>query len=514
MKKAYFFYYLILTVAFGILIVRLFDLTIIRGAENRELSDGQRIRVKKIKASRGIIFDKEGRPLVRNIPLYKKCQEPDRCRLLTHEEALRLESASQDSDLIIEIGREYLYPEATAHVLGYLSEAAPDEVESGKYTLGQMVGRGGIEEQYNADLSGTDGEELVEVDSLGQTIRKIGQKEGTAGKNLYLNLDLDLQRRAYESLKTVKGAVIAQDSQGRILAFVSSPSFNPNKLEENVLVSPDYPLFNRIISGAYPPGSTFKIITATAGLEEEKINNETLITDSGQIVIGNYRYSNWFFSKYGKTEGEINVVRALARSTDTFFYKLGEMVGARSLIRWAQNFDLGKLSGIDLPGEITGFLPDSDKLSNWFLGNTYHLSIGQGYIGLTPLQVNQMTGVVATGGKICRPQVVKDNVRQPNCRQVTISTKTVETITQGMIGACSSGGTAFPFFNFNPNVACKTGTAEYENPEGKTHAWLTAFAPSDKPEIVVTVLVEGGGEGSSVAAPIAKDIMLEYFQDK
>ncbi|MEK7556358.1 MAG: penicillin-binding transpeptidase domain-containing protein, partial [Patescibacteria group bacterium] len=233
---------------------------------------------------------------------------------------------------------------------------------------------------------------------------------------------------------------------------------------------------------------------------------------------------------YGRTEGEIDTVRAIARSTDTFFYKVGEFVGPERLAFWARKFGLGQDSGVDLPGEVSGLVPDPEwklktKGERWFLGNTYHMAIGQGDVAASPLQVNVMTSVVASGGKRCRPKVVQveqvDQVEQ-GCEELGIGEETLKVIRKGMLGACATGGTAFPFFNFEPSVACKTGTAQTVGEN--THAWLTAFGglPNESgsgnfrinPNIVLTVLVEEGGEGSRVAGPVAREILQEWFSEQ
>lgn len=575
MRGRILFYYTLLVLAFGLLALRLFVLMVVEGARNRELSEGQRIRIRKITAPRGMIFDRRGKPLVRNIPVYRECPASGgvqsaslaesrraKCKVITREEALKLEAQDKESDLVVDVGREYPYGEAMAHLLGYLGEVNEEEVKNPKlkvksYNLGDLTGRTGIEEQYEDILRGVDGGELVEVNSVGQTVRKIGRQEPVAGRDIRLSVDADLQVVAWESLKDLpvgrqatKGAVVIQEAKtGQVLALVSSPSFDPNKLTEEVLHNPDYPLFNRAISGAYPPGSTFKIITATAGLEEGKIDAQTKIEDPGVITVGVYKYTNWYFTQYGKTEGVIDLVQAIKRSTDTFFYKVGEFVGAKKLVEWGKAFGLSKASGIDLPNEIGGFLPDPQ--GEWFLGNTYHLAIGQGHLGLTPLQVNMMTGVIASGGQLCRPEVRagdlpagplrseaskagREGERVKECRDLRLKSETLRLIKEGMREACSPGGTAFPFFDFDipglpaeesqhearltgpsaktGRVACKTGTAEFNDPAGRTHAWLTAFVPADNPEVVVTALVEAGGEGSSIAAPIVKRVLIEYFR--
>jgi len=514
MKDRLFFFWFMLFSFFGILFFRLFWLTIIEGDKNRVLADGQRIRLVKIRAPRGEIFDRNGKLLTRNIPLFRKCEtENEKCQEITREEALDLEVQGKESQIQIDVGRDYLYGEATAHLLGYLGEASKEEIESGRWKAGDFLGKTGVEEAYEKVLGGKDGAELLEVDTWGRTVRKIGQKEPVAGKTITLSIDADLQNVAFRALEGKKGAVVAQNPKtGEILALVSSPSFDPNQITEKDLLSPDNPFFNRAISGNYPPGSTFKIVTSAAALEEGKITGDTKIEDSGVITVGRYRYANWYFTQYGKTEGIVNVVWALKRSTDTFFYKVGEWVGAKKLVEWGRRFGLGRVLGIDIPGESAGFLPDPDK--DWFLGNTYHLSIGQGNLGLTPLQVNAVTAMIASGGKLCKPRVLKmEEGKTGDCQDIDLKKETINLISAGMREACSLGGTAFPLFNFTPPVACKTGTAEFDDPRGRTHAWLTAFAPVGNPEIVVTALVEAGGEGSRVAAPIVRKVLEEYFRD-
>lgn len=508
-------FWAVLVISFGILFSRLVQLSFFEGERNRLLADSQRIRTKKITAERGIIYDRNQKPLVRNWPLYQQCVEgKPKCEIVDRLKALSLQADGKDSNLGITIGRKYLFPAQMAHVLGFLGEATEEEVKQNKYLIGDYVGRTGIEQAYDEILRGFDGGELVEIDTEGKTIRVIGQKEPIAGKDLYLNIDARLQEAAYTALAGVKGAVVVQNPQnGEVLALVSSPSFNPDDISQKELDNPDQPFFNRAISGEYPPGSTFKIVSAAAALETGKITESTLIKDEGIIHIGPYSYSNWYFTSRGKTEGSINVVRAIARSTDTFFYKMGEMVGAQKIIDWAKVFKLGNKLGIEIPGESDGYLPDPTN-NEWFLGNTYHLAIGQGSLGLTPLQVNAFTGVIASGGKWCKPKIVKttDNRgNRGNCQEIKISENTLRIIKKGMKEACAPGGTATQFVDFTSQIACKTGTAEFNDPKKRTHAWFTAFAPIDNPQISVTVLVEAGGEGSVVSAPIAKKVLETYF---
>jgi len=497
-SKIYFFLGL-LAIGFLILAGRLFELQIIFGSQNRALAEGNRIKKEILPAPRGMIYDRNGKELVRNVPIYRvKEQENERVekneeyKEISREEALKMEARGETENLRLDIGREYLYGKALAHVLGYLGEVNEEEVKSGKFKPGDLIGRMGVEEQYDSLLRGQDGGEVYEVDAGGHKIREIGKIEPIPGHNLYLSIDAELSKLAYDSLEGKSGAVVATDPQnGQVLVLVSSPSFDPKNITP-MLDNPEKPFFNRAISGAYPPGSTFKIVVSTAGLEEGKINGETTWNDIGEIRVGDYVYRNWYFTQYGRTEGEVNVVKALKRSTDTFFYKVGEWLGPTKLAEWAKVFGLGKKTGIDLPSEVSGLVPSPDwkeKLGgHWFLGDTYHFAIGQGDVLLTPLQDNLMASIIANGGKICQPHVGDLGNLGNLCQDLKIKPENINLVKEGMKEACSSGGTAFPLFDFQPQAACKTGTAEFGDPTGKTHAWLTAFAPLDNPQIVVTAL--------------------------
>lgn len=393
---------------------------------------------------------------------------------------------------------------------------------------GDLIGRSGFEEFYDCLLRGTDGEELIEVDTKGRKIRVLGKKEPVAGSDLKTNISYDLQEKVAELLKDKKGGIIVSDPQGQILALYSSPSFDPNlflgsqsnkdKVAE-ILKDGNFPLLNRTIGGQFHPGSIFKPLIALASLEEGKIDASYTFNDQGQIEIktpyGNFVYNNWYFTQYGGREGTINLIRALARSTDTFFYTIGELTGIDNLVKWAKKFGFDKDSGIDLSGEIGGLVPSPEwkkkvKNEDWFLGNTYNFSIGQGELAVTPIEINRYVAAIANGGKICTPQIINKG-ETPKCTDLKIEKENLDLIKKGMTGACSAGGTGFTFFGFSPQVACKTGTAE-TNEDGKTHAWFTFFAPNDLPEIVTTVLVERGGEGSKVAGPIAREIADFWFK--
>lgn len=494
-----------------ILFGRLFFLQVIKGGEFRSLADNNRVKEEIIHAPRGIIYDRNGYPLVRNIPGFRVHQADGKIKIISREEALILQASGlSKNDLEIDSLREYLYPEDFSQVLGY---------------LGEGIGKAGLEKEYQETLSGTDGKKLIETNARGIEERALGELKAKPGQDLKTTLDLPLQKKANEAMKEVKkGVVVVADPRnGEILALVSKPTFNPNLFTigkkgvdvQGILNDKDNPLFNRAISGTYPPGSTFKIITAAAGLETGAISKETKIEDIGILRVGQFSFPNWYFLQYGKLEGFLDIVGALRRSNDIFFYKVAEMVGLEKLSAMAKNFGVGQKLGIDLEGEAGGLFPsEAWKIKNindkWYLGDTYHLGIGQGYLLTTPLQMNSWTSVIANSGILYQPHLVKAQSAKVKAQNF-LKRETINLIKEGMREACSPGGTGWPFFEFKIPVACKTGTAEFGDPQNKTHAWFTVFAPVESPQIVVTVLVEEGGEGSNVAAPIAKQILEEWF---
>lgn len=525
----------LLLIVFAVFFLRLFQLQIVDGKTNRFLAENNRIARIKIEAPRGLILDRRGEILAKNEPVYVlQEKETDKGQTITRQEALLLQSEGNDAELRIKLRRLYPQREVFSHVIGYLGEVTEKELKEGKmdlkgYRQGNLLGRVGLEAAYEEELAGREGSEVVEVDTQGKIIRRMGRILPSAGKTLTLAIDKKVQEVAAKAMEGKRGAVVAANPQtGEILAFYSSPSFDPTLFspegdrDELVGIINDEtnrPLLNRVIAGLFAPGSTFKIVTSIAGLEEEKITARTLINDPGVITVGDFKYHNWYFTSYGKTEGEVDLAKALARSTDTYFYKLGEMTGIEKIVSWAEKFGVNKKTGIDLPGELAGFIATPEwkkrvKGESWFLGNTYHIAIGQGDLSLTPLAVNQVMAVIASGGKICQPRMLRlgaeNTPYEAECREVGIKKEYLKAVEKGLIAACSEGGTGWPFFGFKPQVACKTGTAEIGE-EDKTHAWFTVYAPVDNPEIVLTVLVERGGEGSSVAGPIAKEILEEYF---
>jgi penicillin-binding protein 2 len=536
---------------FFVLLARLADLQLIKGKYYKVLAEGNRIRRVPIVAARGKIYARGGEVLVGNTEVKKKVAFDLEEGYIKSED---IKGASEE-EIITEWERNYPYGSQIAHISGYLGEVSEDEVgkiraqcpAKGPRRIGSLVGRSGLEQQYDCILSGVDGEELVEVDAQGMRIRTLGRKEPIAGDDIKTTIDIGLQQKVAKLLAEEaeipsdrKGAFIATDMNGEVLAYYSSPSYDPNVFIKGdaegvsaLLEDERQPLFSRVIGGRYHPGSVYKPVVAIAALEEGKIDDNYTYVDNGRITIesiyGDYTFNNWYFTQYGRTEGEIDVVKAIARSTDTFFYKVGELVGIDRLYGWSQEFGLDANTKIDIPGEVAGLIPSPEwkeevKGERWFLGNTYHMSIGQGDIAVTPVALNAAIGAIANRGNLCPPHILHD-VSSGECKQIQIDEKSAELVIKGMVDACSSGGTAYTFFDFKEkreiDVACKTGTAETDDFSEDTHAWFTVFAPAGEreedfkgKEIVATVLVEKGGEGSKVAGPIAREVFDYWFESK
>jgi penicillin-binding protein 2 len=344
--------------------------------------------------------------------------------------------------------------------------------------------------------------------------------------------------------------------------MVSRPSFDPNlftmgpgylaasdssylSLSDILLDSQNQPLLDRSISGTYPPGSTFKLVVASSGLENKIIDENYQVEDTGVLQVGAFSFSNWYYTGYGGKDGEVNVVKGIKRSNDIFFYTLAGKVGVDTVSETAKKFGLGKTLGIDLQGEATGLVPTPEwkqKIigEQWYLGDTYHYGIGQGFLLTTPLQVNGWTQAIANGGTLYQPHLLKD-LKPHILGSNLLDQHSSDLIREGMVEACSPGGVAWPLFNYtikNPRlkvdgknileapqatttagfqdfrhvvIACKTGTAENGGNNTLAHAWITLFAPAYNPQIVVTVLSENSGEGSNIAGPIAKQILDAWF---
>lgn len=481
-----------LVLVFAVFFSRAFFITVMMHRYYNELAGSNRVRTDVVEAPRGIISDRNGKLIATNILVDAK------------------------------VVRHYPDGEVAAGLVGYVSDG---------------IGVAGLEKQYQGDLAGVAGERIVEETASGKEVKEISIRPATPGKEIKLNLDLGLQTVVYQFLKdrlsiTGKaGAVVVSKVSGEVLSLVSLPSFDPNLFLTNgrrgsqggiysdaqaVIADEERkPLFNRAISGNFPPGSVFKIVTALTGLADGTINESDTFEDSGEIKVGIYRFGNWLFDKYGKTEGRITVTKALARSNDIFFYRLGEKIGIDKLVEYGRKLGLGEKTGIDLPGEADGLLPsplwmEKEKGTRWFLGDTYHVSIGQGDLLVTPLQMNRVFAQVVSG-KQCPPRLSGKG----ECTDLKIDERARKTVMEGMRMACESGGTGFPFYDYKGAVFCKTGTAQHGGEEAKPHAWMGVVIPKGKVDdwVVITVMLDEAGEGSEQAGPVARKI-VDYWLNR
>jgi penicillin-binding protein 2 len=460
-------------------------LQIIERGQHQLTSYANHVEIKRENAPRGVVYDRMGSALVQN-----EIQEG-------------------------KIKRTYPLANAIAPIMGYLSEVKKEEIgclDGLCYSQGMIIGRAGVEQMLEYLLRGKDGGRLVEVDSAGHEVRELGNNKAEPGSDVHLSLDSRLQKIMYEALEGKKGSAVALDMQGKVLGLASSPAYDASDVTKYLADTEQLYFLNRPIAATYPPGSIFKVVTALAGLSEGKITSETEYEDTGELKVGIYRYGNWYFDQYGRKEGSINVSRALARSNDIYFYKVGEEVGVDTLVKWARKFGLGEKTGIELPGEKAGLVPDrlwKERATGekWFLGNTYHLAIGQGDLLVTPVQAARMT-LAAVSGRLCKVSILKDS--SVECRDLGLKTEDLETVKDGMKQVCQTGGTAFPFFGFEPWVICKTGTAQHSGQKTKEdlpHAWISVGYPGENPEMILIVMLESAGEGSAEAGPVAKTII-------
>ena len=506
-NNLFFLYSAFILLFFVFLTIRLFNLTIVKGNYYRRLSDENRIRRVVIEPKRGDILDRNGIVLTTSI----------------------LGNAEEEKDRI-KSKRIYNSAQITSAILGYRQIANSNELKDDncrvKLKLGDKVGKKGIEKIYECDLRGRNGEKLIELDAHGKILKTLSVISPENGKTIRLAIDLNLQKTAYEQLKNQEGAVIAiKPKTGEILAFVSSPTFNPQDFEDqnknqidDYLKNKNNPLFNRLTEGTYPIGSVIKPFIAVGALEDKKIDKDTKVEDTGIIKAGPITFGNWYFLEYGKTEGEVDVVKGIKRSNDIFFYKVGEKLGPVRIKNWVNKFGFGEKTNLPIDQE-EGIIPspfwkEEILKEQWYLGDTYNMAIGQGYMLVTPLQVVQATAVFANDGKICDLNFLKSD--KEKCKSLGISNNSLSLVRKGMKEACSTGGTGWPLFDFTVNskkiqTACKTGTAESSDKKSDPHAWISVFAPYENPEIVLTVLVENGGQGSDIAGPIAKEILQTFF---
>ncbi len=547
--------------------LRLFQLQVVNGDRNRELADTNRIRLVPKRPARGTIFDRNGKILAgsrlsHTVSIWPIALPRDQWstvveRLSTvlsippEEIQQRLEQAGYESIESITIARgispaqatalaEYTnelpgvrleaeavrnYPsgDLAAHVIGYTGELTDEQLADRReqgYRLGDVVGQMGAEAAFESTLHGAWGGQQVEVDSSGRIISILGDKPATAGQDVQLTIDLELQRVAEAALGTRKGAIVAMDPRnGAILAMASWPTYDPNIFTARIseaqwqqLQGVDKPFLNRSLQ-AFPPASTFKVVTTAAAIESGQYSPNTVLSTSAYIQVGGIRFGEWNRAGFGP----LGFTGALAQSANTFFYQVGMRIGSPTLIEMTRRFGFGRKTGIEIGAEESaGLVPDDDWKREtldtpWVPGDTINMSIGQGFMRATPLQVANMFAVAANDGYRVTPHLLKDNEEHRNWKEsIELSDATLDVLHRGLRQAVASGTARALNVSHLPPVAGKTGTAEA--PPGPSHAWFGGYAPLDNPEIVVVTFAENsGGGGGGTAAPMALQVMEAYF---
>ncbi len=554
---------------FGGIGYRLAYLQLVEGESYRERAENNRIRIIPKQPVRGNMFDRKGRILATtrlshslylwpraqkqanwsetlsrlsqllNIPQEEIQQRVEQAgyhsstliriaRSLTPAQITAIEeyiSELKDVEIDVETVRHYPHGDLAAHILGYTGELNPQELKKRKsegYRMGDIVGKMGAEASFEQQLRGEWGGLMLEVDGAGRAMKLLGQKKAKAGRDVALTLDLEVQKAAEAALNNRKGAIVALDpNNGAVLAMVSYPTFDPNVFSSRItpeiwkkLQGKGNPFVNRAMRG-FPPASTFKIVTQTAGMESGKYPPNTVLGTYAAINVGGTLFREW----NGAGFGSMGYVRALAWSSNTFHGQIGRGVGGPTLIEWARRYGLGQKTGIDLGEESPGLIADDawkqERFNwGWTDGDTVNMSIGQGFTLATPLQMAVVFAVPANGGYKVKPHLLKDDGEAKQEREsLNLKPGTVSKLRQGLRAVVASGTGRALSVSELPPAGGKSGTAEA--PPGEDHAWFGAFAPFDKPEIVVVAFAEhSGGGGGSVAAPMVRQVMEAYFKNK
>jgi penicillin-binding protein 2 len=543
-------------------------------------SEANRIREIIIPPQRGLIKDRNGKILASNIASFQVAIIRENCRdidqsyekiaqLLQLEssvlkeridkyrflpafqpivikEDLNLEEVSQVKarqaefpELVIqsEPKRSYLHETFAAHVIGYLQEISPEEIRQSHRARrpGDLVGKTGIEREYEDILVGKEGHVLEIADSLGRRMGEISRIEPIPGQDINLSLDFAIQSRAEELLEGREGALVAMKPKtGEILALASYPTFDPNKFINRfspeewlaLLRDPEYPLENRAIRGLYAPGSIFKLVMALGALDSRVINEWQTYYCSGSTLIYGHPFACWFKGGHGS----MNLSNGIKNSCNIYFYQVGKAMGIEEIARYSRMLGLGSLTGIDISGEKPGLVPDPDwkkkaRDEPWYPGETISVSIGQGPLQVTPLQIATSTALIANRGRGVVPFLFRKRTPDETlASRADIQESTFDKVITGMWRSVNDEGTGRAAKVQGFDVCGKTGstqvisrkTAEKLGEDEKivkTHSWFSGFAPKDDPEIVVTILVEYGGMGGSTAAPLAREIFSLYWEN-
>ncbi len=579
---------IIVLVAFLALGLRLFHLQVVQGEEYRRLSENNCIRLQDIDPPRGQILDRQRRLLVDNRPSFNLVMVPrdakpvdaTLARLavgtgmdpeeLTHV-AGRASSAYRpvvlrtdiDRDLLAAVEarrydlpgisvdvkalRRYVYGDSACHLIGYMGEISAQELAGGHYPgcrSGDFIGKFGIEKNCEHFLRGQPGGRQVEVDARGQVIRVLKSVDAIPGQDVVLTIDQRLQAVAEQCLGNIAGAVVAVDpNSGEVLAMASRPGFDPNAFVGGInrqqwqalVENPRRPMENKAIQATYPPASTYKIVTALAGLQEGVIDVRSEFFCPGQLRYGNRSYRCW--KRWG--HGNLNVVEAISQSCDVFFYHVGINLGVDRLARYARSCGLGSRTEVGLDQEDAGLIPTAAWKKGrfgvaWQGGENLSVAIGQGYNLVTPIQLAMMIAAVGNGGTLYRPQLVLavesadgrviQRMKPKIKGSLDVSAPNMGLVREGLWRVVQGDrGTARAIRLEGIDISGKTGTAQVFSRKGETdpkgevadhlkdHAWFVAYAPSEAPQIAVAVIIEHGEHGSSVAAPVARAVIRAYL---
>lgn len=542
---------------------RLAYLQLVEGSHNRQLADQNRIRSISIVADRGNLVDRKGTAIVtnrlsRSVYLYPREQTKEQWQtsaqkiselldipkeeILKKLEAVKYRSVSPVRILrgldekkytaLYEVGqirglevqaestRQYPYGTLAAHVLGYIGEATPDDLKANpEFPNGMLVGQMGIERIQDPILRGTWGSRLIEVDAGGKELKMLGVQQPVAGLPLQLTLDVKLQQAAEKALAGRRGAVVALDVKtGGVLVMASGPTFDPNmftrKISEKAwkaLQSQDHPFLNRTLQG-YPPGSTFKIVTAMAAMKSGKFSADSMLPTFSAINIG-----GTYFHEHGDASyGTIGFRDALAVSSNTFFYQLGMSIGPEAISNWGGKFGVGTTSTMGLDGASHGLIPTPDQKEKlfkepWYVGDTVSTAIGQGMVQMTPLEMAVMVSTVANGGKRVKPHLFANQTYQPNMQPESLGFEpsALKVLQEGLTAVVQAGTAQSLNDGSIPLTAGKTGTAEVQGQED--NSLYVGYGPVSNPQIAIAVVVENGGYGATAAVPIAHEIYKAFF---
>ncbi|MCK4353236.1 penicillin-binding protein 2 [candidate division WOR-3 bacterium] len=573
-EKRITFLFILISTMFLILVVRLASLQLVSAQKYRKLAKENYVRPDPVDAPRGIIYDRNKKVLVDNIPSYTIIIDSNSVtqkekvefssllsclprsdkrsgtetanrklnpnftqytiRKVPFEIVCKLEEKKERfPNICIKIQplRRYHQDKIFSHPIGYIGEISKKELKIyPEYRLGIFIGKSGIEKEYEKFLKGKDGTRYVEVDARGYELEPLSYVSPEPGCDVWLTIDAELQALVYDILPS-RGACIAIDPKtGEILTWVSKPGFDPNSFvagissEDWEKISKDslFPLWDRVKNATYPPASVFKLVTCACGIEKGILNPATKepIPCKGSITIGRRKYKCW------ETHGSLNLIDAIIQSCDVYFYQVGMELGVDPICELAKKLGFGKKVGIDIPGESKGFIPTEEWYDKkygkgrWGKGISANLAIGQGEILVTPLQILYFVSGIANNGVLYTPALVKKITNPngeevfsftPNSHNLSLSPNTIEILREGMLGVVQDDKGTGRLANVPEiSVAGKTGTAQ--NPEGEDHAWFVAFAPYENPQICVVVFVENGGMGGSVAAPIAGKIIQAYLK--